>query len=70
MQLNAAFILFNETLMKKTLLLPVIFLLAMAHVKGQYYTNRNKVWVFGNHAGVNFSTGSPVGFNACSISTD
>ncbi len=30
----------------------------------QYNTNRNKMWVFGSHAGLNFSTGVPVPFSS------
>jgi len=46
--------------MKKTLL-PLIFLfLASFDVSGQYCTNPNMVWGFGSHAGLNFTTGSPV----------
>src|ERR1700744_1625332 len=48
--------------MKKTLLLLFFIFLAIADISGQYYTNQNKVWAFGNHAGLDFTTGSPVPF--------
>lgn len=35
----------------------------------QYYTNENKVWVFGQGVGINFNTGTPVPFSAPSIGT-
>jgi Secretion system C-terminal sorting domain len=30
----------------------------------QYYTNQNKVWMFGQHAGLDFNSGSPVPINS------
>jgi len=54
--------------MKIALLLPVFFLFAIADSSSQYYTNQNKIWAFGSHGGVNFSTGSPVFFTT-SITT-
>ncbi|MES2703739.1 MAG: PKD domain-containing protein [Bacteroidota bacterium] len=54
--------------MKKILLLPVFILLGFAQSFAQYALNQNKVWVFGNSAGVNFNSGSPVPFSS-SIST-
>jgi hypothetical protein len=46
--------------MKKTLLFLIILLYAVADSNAQYYTNRNKVWTFGQKAGIDFTSGSPV----------
>lgn len=54
--------------MKRSLLL-LLLLLAAANSIGQYYTNENKVWVFGRYAGLNFTSGTPVPFAASSIAT-
>ncbi len=51
------------TVMRKIYLLPLIFLFPVISALGQYCTNPNMVWAFGYHAGINFSTGSPVPFS-------
>src|SRR5437868_2743136 len=48
--------------MKKIILLPLLFLFGAMPVFAQYYTNQNKVWIFGYHAGIDFTTGAPVEF--------
>ena len=54
--------------MRKLVLLPLFVLLAVTTVYGQYNTPQNKVWTFGNGAGLNFNTGSPVAITS-SINT-
>jgi len=51
--------------MKKALLiLSCIFFAFIA--SAQWNTNPNKAWVFGSHAGLDFTSGSPVGFSSVS----
>ena len=45
--------------MKNILLIPVLCLFITCPVLGQYYLNQNKVWAFGDSAGVNFASGAP-----------
>lgn len=54
--------------MKKAGVLTALFLLYINSAFSQYYTNQNKVWAYGNHAGVNFTSGKPVAF-ASAINT-
>lgn len=46
--------------MKKPLLFLIILICAVADSNAQYYTNRNKVWAFGQKAGLDFRSGVPV----------
>jgi gliding motility-associated-like protein len=46
--------------MKVLALLPFFLFAIFSNVSGQYYSNQNKVWAFGNHCGVDFASGSPV----------
>ncbi len=48
--------------MKQVFLITFLFLTGIAGAWAQYYTNQNKVWAFGNGAGLNFTTGVPVPF--------
>jgi hypothetical protein len=48
--------------MKGLLLLPLLLLTIFTDGFAQYYTNQNKVWVFGKNAGLDFNSGSPVPF--------
>ena len=32
-----------------------VFILSMVRGYGQYYTNQNKIWVFGEWAGIDFT---------------
>lgn len=47
--------------MKKYILL-ALFLIAGINANSQYFSNRNKQWVFGSNAGVSFTSGSPVSY--------
>lgn len=47
--------------MKKISLL-LVCLCALLHASAQYYTNQNKVWVFGDSVGFNFNSGVPTPF--------
>jgi len=48
--------------MKKTILLSLLIFLGAIPVFAQYNTNQNKVWAFGDFAGLDFTSGSPVAF--------
>jgi hypothetical protein len=40
-----------------------VLLLLSCSTSAQYYTNQNKIWVFGTNAGLDFTSGSPVAIN-------
>lgn len=46
--------------MKKIYLVLIWVLVIIGPSYGQYNINENKVWAFGNHAGLDFTSGSPV----------
>ncbi len=48
--------------MKKVHLFMFIMLLVTLQLPAQYYTNQNKVWVFGKYCGINFTSGTPTPF--------
>lgn len=50
--------------MKRLLLLPLLLLTIFTDGFAQYYTNQNKVWVFGKNAGLDFNSGDPVPFRS------
>lgn len=45
----------------------MFIVVAIADSSGQYYTNQNKVWAFGSHAGLAFTSGSPVPFSTSMV---
>ena len=47
--------------MKKLLLIATLFFLTPWELIAQYNINENKVWVFGYHSGLSFTSGSPGG---------
>jgi hypothetical protein len=48
--------------------MPILCCMSIVKVPGQYYANQNKIWAFGNNAGLDFNSGVPVAIKT-SIST-
>ena len=54
------FYIHHTSVMKRIVLFLLVIFSACSHLQAQYYSDQNKIWTFGNHAGLNFSTGAPV----------
>lgn len=65
---NGIFVMFLTLMRKALLLLPLFLCVSFARSFAQYYTNENKIWIFGKNAGLDFSTWSPIPFKSA-IST-